>query len=41
MGQDPMPIKEFREYLRVMRALLDGEEVDYTYRDKHRADPMG
>ena len=34
MGQDPMPIKEFREYLRVMRALLDGEEVDYTYRDK-------
>jgi 5,10-methylenetetrahydromethanopterin reductase len=34
MGQDPMPIKEFREYLRVMRALLDGAEVDYTYRDK-------
>lgn len=33
MGQDPMPIKEFREYLRVMRALLDGEEVEYTYRD--------
>lgn len=37
MGQDPMPIKEFREYLRVMRALLDGDEVDYTYRDKTTA----
>jgi len=32
MGQDPMPVKEFREYLRVVRALLDGEAVDYTYR---------
>jgi alkanesulfonate monooxygenase SsuD/methylene tetrahydromethanopterin reductase-like flavin-dependent oxidoreductase (luciferase family) len=31
MGQDPMGIRDFREYLRVMRALLDGEEVDYTY----------
>ena len=31
MGQNPMPIKEFREYLRVVRALLNGEEVDYTY----------
>ncbi|MEM7541210.1 MAG: LLM class flavin-dependent oxidoreductase [Pseudomonadota bacterium] len=34
MGQDPMPIKEFREYIRVLRAMLDGEPVDYTYRDK-------
>src|ERR1700749_3334355 len=24
MGQEPMPIKEFREYLRVTRALLNG-----------------
>ncbi|MGR8948963.1 MAG: LLM class flavin-dependent oxidoreductase [Gammaproteobacteria bacterium] len=37
MGQDPMKIKEFREYLRVMRALLDGEEVEYTYRDNTKA----
>ena len=34
MGQDPIPIKEFREYLRVVRALLNNEEVDYTYRDR-------
>lgn len=32
MGQDPMPVSEFREYLRVTRALLRGEAVDYTYR---------
>ncbi|MGH7805136.1 MAG: LLM class flavin-dependent oxidoreductase [Candidatus Binatia bacterium] len=30
MGMDPMPLKEFREYLRVVRSLLRGEEVDYT-----------
>jgi len=30
MGMDPMGIKPFREYLRVVRALLDGEEVEYT-----------
>lgn len=36
MGQDPMPIGEFREYLKVVRALLDGQEVDYTYRGKTR-----
>jgi alkanesulfonate monooxygenase SsuD/methylene tetrahydromethanopterin reductase-like flavin-dependent oxidoreductase (luciferase family) len=34
MGQDPMPVKEFREYLRVVRTMLAGEPVDYTYRDK-------
>ena len=34
MGQDPMPVKEFREYLRVVRTLLKGENVDYTYHDK-------
>lgn len=32
MGQNPMPLREFAEYLRVVRALLRGEEVDYTYR---------
>ncbi len=31
MGQNPMRLKEFREYLRVVRALLHGEAVDYTY----------
>jgi alkanesulfonate monooxygenase SsuD/methylene tetrahydromethanopterin reductase-like flavin-dependent oxidoreductase (luciferase family) len=30
MGMDPMKIREFREYLRVVRTLLRGEEVDYT-----------
>ena len=36
MGQDPMPVQEFREYLRVVRALLAGEEVDYAYRGQTR-----
>lgn len=30
MGMGPMRIKDFREYLRVVRALLRGEEVEYT-----------
>ena len=30
LGQRPMPSKPFREYIRVVRALLNGEEVDYT-----------
>lgn len=34
MGQDPIPIKEFRDYLRVVRAMLHGEEVDFTYRGR-------
>jgi alkanesulfonate monooxygenase SsuD/methylene tetrahydromethanopterin reductase-like flavin-dependent oxidoreductase (luciferase family) len=34
MGQNPMPVKEFREYLRVVRALLNNQAVDYTYRGK-------
>ena len=34
MGQDPMPVKEFREYLRVLRSLLDGDAVDYSYRGR-------
>ena len=36
MGQNPIPASEFREYLRVTRALLHGEAVDYTYRGKTR-----
>lgn len=36
MGFDPISGKEFREYLRVLRALLHGEEVEYTYRDQTR-----
>ena len=34
MGQDPIPIAEFRDYLRVVRSMLEGKETDYTYRDK-------
>ncbi len=30
MGKDPMKAAAFREYLRVLRALLHGEEVDYA-----------
>ena len=30
LGQRPMPLKAFREYIRVVRALLNGEEVDYA-----------
>src|SRR5262247_2653092 len=30
MGMDPMKVRDFREYLRVVRGLLAGEEVDYT-----------
>lgn len=37
MGQNPTPVAELREYLRVVRKLLDGEEVDYTYRGKTRS----
>ncbi|HLK87450.1 MAG TPA: LLM class flavin-dependent oxidoreductase [Candidatus Binataceae bacterium] len=36
MGQSPMPVEEFREYLRVLRALLHGEAVDYTLRGRTR-----
>lgn len=31
MGQRPMKMAEYREYLRVLTALLRGETVDYTY----------
>ena len=37
MGMQPMKIRDFREYLRVVRTLLRGEEVDYTYGDTTRA----
>jgi alkanesulfonate monooxygenase SsuD/methylene tetrahydromethanopterin reductase-like flavin-dependent oxidoreductase (luciferase family) len=37
LGQKPMPLKPFREYIRVVRALLNGAEVDYTLRgETHR-----
>lgn len=31
MGQKPMKQNDFREYIRVVRSLLQGEEVEYTY----------
>ncbi|MBI3300876.1 MAG: LLM class flavin-dependent oxidoreductase [Deltaproteobacteria bacterium] len=30
MGMEPMRVRDFRKYLRVVRALLQGEEVAYT-----------
>ena len=30
MGMDPMKIRDFREYLRIVKTLLSGEEVDFT-----------
>ena len=37
MGHEPMKGADFREYLRVLRALLDGDEVDYTLNGETRA----
>ncbi len=34
IGQLPMALKPFAEYVRVVRALLDGQEVDYTLSGK-------
>ncbi|MCZ6556862.1 MAG: LLM class flavin-dependent oxidoreductase [SAR324 cluster bacterium] len=34
MGQRPMRLKEFAAYVRVVRALIQGEEVDYTLHGK-------
>ncbi|MEC8369990.1 MAG: LLM class flavin-dependent oxidoreductase, partial [Pseudomonadota bacterium] len=34
MGQKPVGPTAFREYLRVVRGLLDGQEVDYTLNGK-------
>ena len=36
MGMDPMKVGKFREYLRVVRALLHGEEVDFTFNGETR-----
>ena len=36
MGMQPMKIRDFREYLRVVRALLSGGEVEYTYGETTR-----
>ena len=36
MGQKPVGPSAFREYLRVVRGLLDGEEVDYTHNGETR-----
>ncbi|MEZ5235554.1 MAG: LLM class flavin-dependent oxidoreductase [Acidimicrobiales bacterium] len=36
MGRRPMAVKPFAEYLRVVRALLDGEEVEYRHGDSSR-----
>ena len=33
MGKDPMKAREFRDYLRVLRALLHGQEIDYRLGD--------
>lgn len=38
MGKDPMRAAAFREYLRVLRALLHGEEVDYALEGEDRTD---
>jgi alkanesulfonate monooxygenase SsuD/methylene tetrahydromethanopterin reductase-like flavin-dependent oxidoreductase (luciferase family) len=37
MGMRPMKPRPFREYLRVVRALLAGEEVEYTHDGETRA----
>jgi alkanesulfonate monooxygenase SsuD/methylene tetrahydromethanopterin reductase-like flavin-dependent oxidoreductase (luciferase family) len=37
MGMKPMVPREFREYLRVVRALLAGEEVEYSHGAETRA----
>jgi alkanesulfonate monooxygenase SsuD/methylene tetrahydromethanopterin reductase-like flavin-dependent oxidoreductase (luciferase family) len=36
MGQRPMKVAAYRDYLRVLRALLDGETVDYTFEGRTR-----
>jgi alkanesulfonate monooxygenase SsuD/methylene tetrahydromethanopterin reductase-like flavin-dependent oxidoreductase (luciferase family) len=37
MGMDPMKVRDFREYLRVVRQLLAGDEVEYTLNGVTRA----
>jgi alkanesulfonate monooxygenase SsuD/methylene tetrahydromethanopterin reductase-like flavin-dependent oxidoreductase (luciferase family) len=36
MGMEPMRVPDFREYLRVVRTLLTGEEVEYTHAGRTR-----
>ncbi|PPQ34529.1 hypothetical protein CCS01_10515 [Rhodopila globiformis] len=36
MGQKPMKLAAFEDYLRVLSGLLDGEVVDYTYEGRTR-----
>src|SRR6187401_854644 len=31
MGKDPIKVAAFRDYLRVLRALLHGQEIDFEY----------
>lgn len=38
MGKDPMKARAFREYLRVLRALLHGHEVDFALGDEPRSE---
>ena len=38
MGKDPVKAREFRDYLRVLRALLHGQEVDYALADGAKTD---
>ncbi len=40
MGQDPMKAGAFREYLRVLRALLHGEEVEVRPERRAAGDPL-
>jgi len=37
MGMPPMSIGKFRKYVRVVRGLLDGDEVEFTHNDKSRS----
>ncbi len=37
MGMDPMKVRDFRDYLRVVRRLLAGDEVEYTLNGVTRA----
>src|SRR3954469_25420968 len=34
MGHKPIPLAAFEEYVRVVRALLDGDETDFTTRGR-------
>ena len=38
MGMEPMRIRDFQEYLRVLKTLLRGEEIEYTFNDRTRSE---